>query len=72
MVSSADLSAAYNTAKAAQEKAQELATSNFTKKRGIASELKQFKEQKEEVARWEQLREQKVGSRCGVTLTSSG
>ncbi|KAF8805082.1 hypothetical protein BYT27DRAFT_7298972 [Phlegmacium glaucopus] len=41
-----ELASEYETAKKAQERATENATSNFTKRRGIARETKQYREQK--------------------------
>ncbi|CUA77586.1 Structural maintenance of chromosomes protein 1 [Rhizoctonia solani] len=52
---SLELAPAYDKAKAAQDRATENAASNFTKRRGIAGEIKQFKEQKGEVERYEAL-----------------
>ncbi|CAE6414576.1 unnamed protein product [Rhizoctonia solani] len=52
---SLELAPAYEKAKAAQDRATENAASNFTKRRGIAGEIKQFKEQKGEVERYEAL-----------------
>jgi structural maintenance of chromosome 1 len=66
--SSLELAPAYNAAKAAQEKATEASTSNYTKKRGMLTEVKHFKEQKEEVKQWERLRDEKVSdARAGLT-----
>ncbi|KAF8810905.1 hypothetical protein BYT27DRAFT_7336480 [Phlegmacium glaucopus] len=45
---SLELASEYETAKKAQERATENATSNFTKRRGIAVEIKQYGEQKSE------------------------
>ena len=50
---SLELAAEYDKAKAGQEKATDSATSNFTKRRGIAGEIKQYKEQKTEAERYE-------------------
>ncbi|KZV80769.1 condensin complex subunit SMC1 [Exidia glandulosa HHB12029] len=52
---SLDLAGEYERAKAAQERATENATFNFTKRRGIAGEIKQFKEQKAEAERFQKL-----------------
>ncbi|KAG8734029.1 Structural maintenance of chromosomes protein 1 [Ceratobasidium sp. 423] len=52
---SLELAPAYEKAKAAQDRATENAANNFTKRRGIAGEIKQFKEQKGEVERYEAL-----------------
>ena len=50
----------YEKAKEAQDRATENATFNFTKRRGIAGEIKQYKEQKGEAERFEALCQQKV------------
>ncbi|KZT24830.1 RecF/RecN/SMC protein [Neolentinus lepideus HHB14362 ss-1] len=50
---SLELSGEYERAKEAQERATENATFNFTKRRGIAGEIKQYKEQKSEANRFE-------------------
>ena len=50
---SLELSGEYEKAKEAQERATESATFNFTKRRGIAGEIKQYKEQKSEADRLE-------------------
>ncbi|KJA20749.1 hypothetical protein HYPSUDRAFT_166635 [Hypholoma sublateritium FD-334 SS-4] len=52
---SLELQAEYEKAKEAQERATENATFNFTKRRGIAGEIKQYKEQKSEADRFEAL-----------------
>ncbi|CCO26639.1 Structural maintenance of chromosomes protein 1 AltName: Full=Chromosome segregation protein smc1 [Rhizoctonia solani AG-1 IB] len=52
---SLELAPAYEKAKASQDRATENAANNFTKRRGIAGEIKQFKEQKGEVERYEAL-----------------
>ncbi|KAG6820541.1 hypothetical protein H0H93_015712 [Arthromyces matolae] len=52
---SLELAAEYDKAKEAQERATENATFNFTKRRGIAGEIKQYKEQKGEAERFESL-----------------
>lgn len=57
---SLELAPEYEKAKEAQERATENATFNFTKRRGITGEIRQFREQKNEVARYEKLEEQKV------------
>ena len=46
--------------KEAQERATENATFNFTKRRGIAGEIKQYKEQKNEAERFEALVQERV------------
>lgn len=57
---SLELSPEYEKAKEAQERATENATFNFTKRRGITGEIRQYKEQKNEVDRYEKLCQQKV------------
>lgn len=57
---SLELAPEYEKAKEAQERATENATFNFTKRRGITGEIRQYKEQKNEVDRYEKLCEQKV------------
>ncbi|GJE85341.1 chromosome segregation protein SMC [Phanerochaete sordida] len=52
---SLELAPEYERAKQEQERATENATFNFTKRRGIAGEIKQYKEQKGEAERFEQL-----------------
>ncbi|TFY79840.1 hypothetical protein EWM64_g4174 [Hericium alpestre] len=52
---SLELAAEYEKAKEAQERATENATHNFSKRRGITSEIKQYREQKGEADRFEQL-----------------
>ncbi|KAF5325799.1 hypothetical protein D9611_000600 [Ephemerocybe angulata] len=52
---SLELAGEYEKAKEEQEKATENATFNFTKRRGIAGEIKQYKEQKTEAERFEGL-----------------
>ncbi|KAG1847796.1 P-loop containing nucleoside triphosphate hydrolase protein [Suillus tomentosus] len=56
---SLELAQEYEKAKEAQERATENATFNFTKRRGIAGEIKQYKEQKGEAERFESLCDQK-------------
>jgi hypothetical protein len=58
--SSLDLAPEYLKAKARADKSTDLTTLNYSKKRGIASEYKQFKEQKAEVDRWESMQAEKV------------
>ncbi len=58
--SSLDLASDYLTAKARADKSTDLTSQNYSKKRGIASEYKQFKEQKAEVDRWESMQEERV------------
>lgn len=57
---SLELSAEYEKAKEAQERATENATFNFTKRRGITGEIKQYKEQKTEADRYEAMCQEKV------------
>ncbi|WWC61082.1 uncharacterized protein I303_103660 [Kwoniella dejecticola CBS 10117] len=54
---SLDLASAYEAAKASQEKATEASTANYAKKRSIITEVKHFKEQKEEIMQWEKLKD---------------
>ncbi len=57
-----ELAAAYEEAKASQEKATEASTANYSKKRSMAVEVKHFREQRDEIRQWEKLRDAKVGS----------
>jgi structural maintenance of chromosome 1 len=57
---SLELAPEYEKAKESQERATENATFNFTKRRGITGEIRQYKEQKNEVDRYERLCQQKV------------
>lgn len=57
---SLELAAEYEKAKESQDRATENATFNFTKRRGIAGEIKQYKEQKGEAERFESLCAEKV------------
>ncbi|KAG9032708.1 Structural maintenance of chromosomes protein 1, partial [Tulasnella sp. UAMH 9824] len=52
---SLELAEEYEEAKAAQDRATENATFHFAKRRGIAGEIKQFREQKSEAERFENL-----------------
>ncbi|KAH9061732.1 cohesin complex subunit psm1 [Lactarius deliciosus] len=52
---SLELAAEYERAKEEQDRATENATHNFTKRRAIAGEIKQYKEQKGEAERFEAL-----------------
>ncbi|KAA1474997.1 hypothetical protein DENSPDRAFT_401153 [Dentipellis sp. KUC8613] len=52
---SLELSSEYDKAKEAQDRATDNATFNFTKRRGIAGEIKQYREQKGEADRFEAL-----------------
>nr|AYN55353.1 cohesin complex subunit I [Sparassis latifolia] len=56
---SLELAGEYERAKEDQERATENATFNFTKRRGIAGEIKQYKEQKTEAERFESLCDEK-------------
>lgn len=57
---SLELATEYEEALKSQERATENATFNYTKRRGINGELKQFKEQKIEAQRFKKLVEQRV------------
>lgn len=57
---SLELASEYEKAKEAQERATENATFNFTKRRGIAGEIKQYKEQKTEADRFEAICQERV------------
>ena len=59
---SLELAGEYEKAKEAQERATENATFNFTKRRGIAGEIKQYKEQKTEADRFEALCQERVST----------
>lgn len=59
---SLELAPEYEKAKEAQERATENATFNFTKRRGITGEIRQYKEQKSEADRYRSLQRQKVRS----------
>ena len=56
---SLDLAQDYERAKSAQDRATENATFNFTKRRGITGEIKQFKEQKQEAERFQRLMDER-------------
>ncbi|KAL9710106.1 Structural maintenance of chromosomes protein 1 [Leucoagaricus gongylophorus] len=56
---SLELAGEYEKAKGVQDRATENATFNFNKRRGIAGEIKQYKEQKGEAERFEQLVEKR-------------
>ena len=64
---SLELAPDYEKAKEALERATENATFNFTKRRGIAGEIKQYKEQKGEAERFEALCDERV--RFSLLLT---
>lgn len=57
---SLELAPDYEKAKDALDRATENATFNFTKRRGIAGEIKQYKEQKGEAERFEALCQERV------------
>ncbi len=59
---SLELAAEYEKAKGEQDKATENATSYFTKRRGIAGEIKQYKEQKTEAEKYEAKCQERVSS----------
>ena len=59
---SIELKDEYERLKAVAEKAAENSTSAFTKRKGFNSEIKQFKDQKAEALKFEQLRADRV--RC--------
>ena len=59
---SSELKDEYEKAKVAQDKAVENSTSAFNKRRGINTEIKQFKEQKAEAIKYDKLREERVSS----------
>ncbi|KAN0065181.1 Structural maintenance of chromosomes protein 1 [Thecaphora frezii] len=56
---SLELKDEYERAKAAQERATDNSTFNFNKRRGINSELKQFREQKSEAEKFERLQRER-------------
>lgn len=62
-ISSLDLAPRYEAAKEAQDKATEASTANYNKKRTMIAEVKQYKEQKEEMKQWERLRQNRVSKR---------
>lgn len=59
---SLELAPEYEKAKAAQDRATENATFNFTRRRGIAGEIKQYKEQKGEAEKFEALCQERVNA----------
>ena len=65
---SLELAGEYEKAKEAQDRATENATFNFTKRRGIAGEIKQYKEQKGEAERFQELCEQRVNKHRRVSF----
>jgi structural maintenance of chromosome 1 len=71
---SLELEKEYETAKLAQERATENATTNFTKRRGITGEIKQYKEQKTEADKFDGLVQERVRAalfRFNALLTRS-
>jgi structural maintenance of chromosome 1 len=68
---SLELTGEYEKAKEAQDRATENATFNFTKRRGIAGEIKQYKEQKGEADRFDALCHQRVRSSTHLTAKPS-
>lgn len=58
--SSLDLEKEYTEAKELLDKATDASNSNYAKKRGMLTEVKHFKEQREEVRQWEKMRDAKV------------
>lgn len=68
---SLELAAEYEKAKEGQERATENATFNFTKRRGIFGEIKQYKEQKTEADRFEALCQEKVRRKHFLASQSS-
>ncbi len=58
--SSLDLAPEYLAAKARSDKSTDVTTLNFSKKRGIQNEAKQFREQKLEVEHWKEMQQEKV------------
>ena len=55
-----ELKVEFERLKEEQERATENSTFNFNKKRGITAEMKQFKEQKDEVERFDQAQLERV------------
>lgn len=66
--SSADLASAYEKAKEDLDKATDASTSNYAKKRSMASEVKHFREQRDEVKQWERLNREKVQSLMAILI----
>jgi structural maintenance of chromosome 1 len=60
MCGSAELEETYEQLKQQQERAIENSTFNFNKRRNIVAEMKQFREQRMEAKRFQQLEKQKV------------
>lgn len=67
---SLELAAEYEKAKEDQDRATENATHNFTKRRAITGEIKQYKEQKGEAERFEALCQERVRRKCPATQWS--
>lgn len=63
-----ELAPDYEKAREALERATENATFNFTKRRGIAGEIKQYKEQKGEAERFEALCQERVRCFCDISV----
>lgn len=59
---SLELAREYEEAKKSQDKATESSTFNFTRRRGIMAEIKQFKEQKTEADKFEKLLDERVST----------
>ncbi|PWZ00201.1 putative SMC1-chromosome segregation protein [Testicularia cyperi] len=57
---SLELKDEYERAKEAQERATDTSNFNFAKRRGINSELKQFREQKSEAEKFQRLQEERI------------
>ena len=68
---SLELASEYDKAKEAQERATENATFNFTKRRGIAGEIKQYREQKSEADRFDALCQERVSALTKVSLPAN-
>ena len=66
---SLDLKDEYESLKALTERTTEYSAFNFTKKKGVAAEMKVFKEQKEEAVRYQKLSEDKVCPILAVKLS---
>lgn len=66
--SSADLASAYDKAKDDLDRTADTFTSNYAKKRTMASEVKHFREQREEVKQWERLNRDKVSANAELRL----
>ena len=66
---SLELAPEYERAKEAQERATENATFNFTKRRGIAGEIKQYREQKSEADRFDALCQERASTKISPTFS---